>query len=77
VNACLSLGYTLLHFDAVRACHETGLEPYVGFYHEPAFARESLACDFIEALRPKVDEWVWRLLRRYGHALAQRLLTQK
>jgi CRISPR-associated protein Cas1 len=116
VNACLSLGYTLLHFDAVRACHETGLEPYVGFYHEPAFARESLACDFIEALRPKVDAWVWRLfrerllrgedfsddnghcllnkngrkrfyaeyeifarplrrlLRRYGHALAKRLL---
>lgn len=119
VNACLSLGYTLLHFDAVRACHETGLEPYVGFYHEPAFARESLACDFIEALRPELDRWVWRLfrerllraedfsddnghcllnktgrkcfyaeyetfarpirrlLRRYGHALARRLLDAR
>lgn len=117
VNACLSLGYTLLHFDAVKACHETGLDPYIGFFHDPAFGRESLACDFIEPLRAALDEWVWemfrerrlrpeyfavsagkatlnktgrqhfyagyeqfarparRLLRRYGHVLAKRLLA--
>jgi len=117
VNACLSLGYTLLHFDAVKACHECGLDPYIGFFHDPAFGRESLACDVIEPLRAVLDQWVWRLfrerllrvehfsddhgkclinktgrqrfyaeyeifakpvrrlLRRYAHALAQRLLT--
>jgi CRISPR-associated protein Cas1 len=63
VNALLSLGYTLLHVDAVRACHVAGLDPLVGFYHRPAFGRESLACDLIEPLRPRLDEWVWGLLR--------------
>ncbi|HRP95587.1 MAG TPA: CRISPR-associated endonuclease Cas1 [Rhodocyclaceae bacterium] len=60
VNACLSLGYTLLHFDAVRAAHAAGLDPLLGFYHRPAFGRESLASDLIEPLRPLVDEWVWQ-----------------
>lgn len=63
VNACLSLGYTLLHFEAVRAAHGAGLDPLLGFYHEPAYGRESLACDLIEPLRPRLDGWVWVLFR--------------
>ncbi len=63
VNACLSLGYTLVHFEAVRACHMAGLDPLIGFYHRPAFGRESLACDLVESLRPRVDGWVWGLFR--------------
>jgi len=63
VNACLSLGYTLLHFDAVRACHMAGLDPLLGFYHRPSFGRESLASDLIEPLRPHLDRQVWRLFR--------------
>lgn len=59
-NACLSLAYTLLHFDAVRSAHVAGLDPLLGFYHRPAFGRESLASDLIEPLRPLADEWVWR-----------------
>lgn len=63
VNACLSLGYTLLHYEAVRAAHSAGLDPYVGFLHAPAFGRESLACDLIEPLRPRLDAWVWMMFR--------------
>jgi CRISPR-associated protein Cas1 len=63
VNACLSLGYTLLHFDAVRACHLVGLDSMLGFYHDLSFGRESLACDLMEPLRPVMDGWVWRLFR--------------
>ncbi len=63
VNACLSLGYTLLHFEAVRAAYGAGLDPLLGFYHEPAYGRESLACDLIEPLRPRLDTWVWGLFR--------------
>jgi len=66
VNACLSLGYTLLHFDAVRAAHSAGLDPLLGFYHRPAFGRESLASDLIEPLRPRIDNWVWDLMRNRG-----------
>ncbi|MDF9391722.1 MULTISPECIES: CRISPR-associated endonuclease Cas1 [Methylococcus] len=61
VNAVLSLAYTLLHFEAIAACHAGGLDPYIGFYHEPAYNRESLAADLIEPLRAHIDDWVWRL----------------
>lgn len=63
VNVCLSLGYTLLHTQAVAACQMAGLDPLLGFYHRPAFGRESLASDLIEPLRPVVDLWAWELIR--------------
>lgn len=63
VNACLSLGYTLLHVQAIGACQSAGLDPLLGFYHRPCIGRESLASDLIEPLRPAVDLWVWELLR--------------
>lgn len=63
VNACLSLGYTLLHGEAVVACYARGLDPYIGFYHVIAHGRESLAADLIEPLRTQVDLLVWTLIR--------------
>lgn len=63
VNACMSLAYTLLHFEAVRVAHGAGLDPLLGFYHRPAFGRESLACDLIEPLRPLADGWIWQQFR--------------
>lgn len=60
VNVCLSLGYTLLHHIAVREAQIVGLDPLIGFLHVPERARESLACDLVEPLRPHVEEWVWR-----------------
>lgn len=64
VNVCLSLSYTLLHLQAVQSCAVAGLDPLLGFYHRPAFGRESLASDLIEPLRAAVDLWVWELLRQ-------------
>ena len=63
VNVCLSLGYTLLHHDAVHACQIAGLDTMLGFYHETSFGRESLACDLIEPMRPQLDDWVWQMFR--------------
>jgi CRISPR-associated protein Cas1 len=60
VNVCLSLGYTLLHHEAVRELQIVGLDPLLGFLHVPERGRESLASDLVEPLRPHVDEWVWR-----------------
>lgn len=61
VNAVLSLGYTLVHADAIRAIITAGLDPMLGFLHEPTYNRESLACDFVELARPHVERVVWRL----------------
>ncbi len=63
VNAALSLGYTLLHAEAVKAVHSAGLDPFLGYLHEPAHGRESLAADLIEPLRPRIDAFVWQLFR--------------
>lgn len=64
VNAVLSLGYTLLHAEAVMALYGTGLDPFVGFYHALDFARESLACDVIEPLRVIVDKHILTVFRK-------------
>lgn len=64
VNALLSLGYTLLHAETVLALHGSGLDPWVGFYHQLDYARESLACDVAEPLRPLVDRFVWDSFRQ-------------
>jgi CRISPR-associated protein Cas1 len=63
VNALLSLTYTLLHGEAVRALLGCGLDPALGCLHDLDYGRESLACDLVELLRADADTWVLRLLR--------------
>ncbi len=54
VNALLSLGYSLLAKDLTVTCASVGLDPYLGFYHQPRFGRPSLALDLMEPFRPLV-----------------------
>jgi len=63
-NALLSLTYTLAHAETAIALHGAGLDPYVGFYHQLDFGRESLACDLLEAVRPLADRFCLRLIRQ-------------
>ena len=51
VNALLSLGYTLLVRQIEAAIHIVGLDPYIGFLHEPAPGRPALALDLMEEFR--------------------------
>ncbi|MCL6547054.1 MAG: CRISPR-associated endonuclease Cas1 [Bryobacteraceae bacterium] len=64
VNAALSLGYTVLFGRAMRAVQEHSLDPYIGFLHDPAHGRPSLACDLMEPLRTRIDRLVWDLFRQ-------------
>lgn len=63
VNACLSLAYTLLHGEAVRAAWIAGLDPHIGFLHRPLPGRDSLASDLVELCRPGADRWVASLFQ--------------
>ena len=63
VNAMLSLSYTLLHWEMVREIQCIGLDPYLGFYHQFVYGRESLACDLIEPFRVEADRWVYEMFR--------------
>jgi CRISPR-associated protein Cas1 len=64
LNAVLSLGYTLLHSEAVLALYGAGLDPFIGFYHQLDFGRESLACDLVEPIRVEVDSFALQLFRK-------------
>ncbi|WHZ09650.1 MAG: CRISPR-associated protein Cas1 [Burkholderiaceae bacterium] len=63
-NALLSLTYTLTHAETALALHAAGLDPCVGFYHQISHARESLACDVMEAVRPLADRFCLELVAR-------------
>ncbi len=63
VNAALSLAYTLAYALAVEAAHTAGLDPAIGFLHEPAHGRQSLAADLMEPLRPRIEYLIWQLFK--------------
>jgi len=54
VNSLLSLGYTLLTYEAFSAVASVGFDPYIGFFHADTYGRPSLALDIMEELRPAV-----------------------
>ncbi len=63
VNALLSLGYTLAAAQAAEAAIAAGLDPAIGYLHQPSHDRPSLALDLVEPLRPDVEYLVWELFR--------------
>ncbi len=58
VNALLSLAYALLVKDFTIAVSAAGLDPMLGFYHQPRFGRPSLPLDLMEEFRPIVADSV-------------------
>lgn len=55
-NALLSFGYALLIKDVMNAILTVGLEPALGFYHQPRTQAPPLALDLMEIFRvPLVD----------------------
>ena len=62
-NAMLSLGYTLLYSRMSGLLQVHGLDPYLGFFHEPKHGHAALASDMIEEWRPViVDTLMLRLI---------------
>jgi hypothetical protein len=58
----LNYMYCLLESEARLAAASLGLDPGIGFLHVDTDARDSLACDLMEPVRPHVDafllEWI-------------------
>jgi CRISPR-associated protein Cas1 len=51
VNALLSFGYGQLYRTAMQAILAVGLDPAIGFYHQPRSASYPLALDLVELFR--------------------------
>jgi CRISPR-associated protein Cas1 len=58
VNALLSFIYAMLLKDLVATLVGVGLDPYLGFYHQPRYGRPALALDLMEEFRPLVADSV-------------------
>jgi CRISPR-associated protein Cas1 len=58
INAMLSFAYCLLVKDFTLATSAVGLDPLLGFYHQPRFGRPALALDLLEEFRPLVADSV-------------------
>jgi len=57
-NAMLNYMYALLESEAQLAASAVCLDPGIGFLHVDTDARDSLACDLMEPVRPQVDAFL-------------------
>ena len=64
VNALLSFGYAVLGSIAETELYRCGLDPMLGFLHQPAYGRPSLMLDLLEEFRPLIDALVLRVVNR-------------
>jgi len=56
INALLSFSYSMLAKDCAVAAAAVGMDPYVGFFHQPRHGRPALALDLMEEFRPLVAD---------------------
>lgn len=71
VNALLSFGYTLVYNEIASLLDGLGLEPYLGFFHQPHYGHATLASDLLEEFRsPLID-------RLTLHLINNRIFTQE
>jgi CRISP-associated protein Cas1 len=66
VNALLSLGYTLVGAEIHHCVMASGLDPSLGFLHQPAPGRESMVLDLVEIFRGGVDDLALRYIDPAG-----------
>lgn len=63
-NAMLNYLYAVLESETRLGVSALGLDPGLGFWHVDTPARDSLACDLMEPVRPQVDafllDWITR-----------------
>ena len=58
VNSLLSFAYACLVREVTNIIHGVGLDPYVGFLHQPRPGRPALALDLMEEFRPVISDSV-------------------
>jgi CRISPR-associated endonuclease Cas1 len=61
-NAILNYLFALIEAEASLACQVVGLDPGMGFLHADLKARDSLALDLMEPIRPEAERYLLQLL---------------
>jgi CRISPR-associated endonuclease Cas1 len=88
-SAMMNYLYALLESEASLAARALGLDPAMGVFHVDQPNRDSLACDLMEPVRPRVDsyllDWIttqplkreWFFEQRNGNARLMASLTER
>ena len=76
LNALLSFVYALLVKDITVVLHAVGLDPYMGFLHQPRFGRPALALDLAEEFRSLIAESVVIQLLNNGEVKSSGFLSR-
>lgn len=76
-NAMLNYLYALLEAETRFACLACGLDPGMGIFHLDQKARDSLALDLMEAVRPAVDAYLLDLFSTRSFRAADFVETRK
>ena len=63
VNALMSYVYTIVYYEITNTIIKNGLEPQIGYLHEPFRAHNALSSDILELFRSGIDEFVLRLFK--------------
>lgn len=58
INALLSYGYVILTSQVLSQLAVIGLDPYIGFLHQPGFGKPALALGLMEEFRPLIIDSV-------------------
>ncbi|MBA2319853.1 MAG: CRISPR-associated endonuclease Cas1 [Deltaproteobacteria bacterium] len=77
VNALLSFGYAMLVRELTVICAAIGLDPYVGFLHQPRYGRPALACDLMEEFRPVIADSAVLTAVNTGAVTAESFIVSK
>ena len=62
LNSLLNFGYYLLYSRINATTRGSGLNPYLGFLHDPADNYESLVADVVELFRARIDSLILKLI---------------
>lgn len=62
INSLLNYCYALAEIECRLACLTVGLDPGLGVMHADQRARDSMALDILEPVRPEVDRFVLQLV---------------
>ncbi|GAB6044534.1 CRISPR-associated endonuclease Cas1 [Caminibacter profundus] len=63
VNAMMSFLYTIVYYEITNKLILNGLEPQIGYLHEPFRDHNALSSDLLELFRSEIDKFVYELFK--------------
>ena len=63
VNAMMSFLYTIVYYEITNVIIKNGLDPQIGYLHEPFRSHNALSSDILEFFRSEIDKFIYYLFK--------------